>query len=317
MCSGNYSSSIRKNIEKREPYNSPYNSKFVNELREFIPFLKEAKFYGGEPFLIKTYYDFWDSMLSLNPSINILIQTNATVLNERIKALLERGKFSINVSIESMVKESYELIRKKASFEEVMSNIEYFIAYTKSKGTYFSLVACPMQQNWKEIPHLIERCNEMGVPLGFNTVSNPIRCSLMTLSSEELKKICNFLSAQNFSVNNKVEIFNKQAYLELVSQVKLWLEQSEKRGYHINNSEEFFLVNRLEEYLSVSAVNKEEEYLLITSKLNSVVSSLQNKEGFDLTLFYWKLNQFDISDIVENIKARTIEDLSGIAFTWM
>jgi MoaA/NifB/PqqE/SkfB family radical SAM enzyme len=55
MCNGSFSSSIRKNREKLPPIISPYNDDFVNELDAFIPHLTDAKFLGGEPFMIEIY----------------------------------------------------------------------------------------------------------------------------------------------------------------------------------------------------------------------------------------------------------------------
>ena len=90
MCSGYYSSSIRKNQDKLPPLVSSYNSEFVKEVRKFIPQLTDMKFLGGEPFLIKLYYDIWDDIIELNPKVGVHITTNGTVLNSRIKDYLEK-----------------------------------------------------------------------------------------------------------------------------------------------------------------------------------------------------------------------------------
>ena len=84
MCSGEYSSLIRKNREKKPGYINPYDEAFVEQLTAFIPHLQGANFTGGEPFLIKTYFNIWDRILELNPQMQIYIHTNGTVLNERI-----------------------------------------------------------------------------------------------------------------------------------------------------------------------------------------------------------------------------------------
>src|SRR5690606_7989241 len=51
MCSGEVSSLIRKNRDNLPPIDVPYDSEFVKQLDPYIPHLKEAKFFGGEPFL--------------------------------------------------------------------------------------------------------------------------------------------------------------------------------------------------------------------------------------------------------------------------
>jgi len=69
MCTGLLSSSIRSNREKLPPLKSPYGKKFVEELKEFIPHLHEARFNGGEPFLIQMYLEIWDLIFELNPNV--------------------------------------------------------------------------------------------------------------------------------------------------------------------------------------------------------------------------------------------------------
>ncbi|MCO5260555.1 MAG: SPASM domain-containing protein [Crocinitomicaceae bacterium] len=59
MCSGEYSSAIRKNRENKKPYYSPYeefSGQFIEQLVPFIPHLTEMRFLGGEPFLMNIYY---------------------------------------------------------------------------------------------------------------------------------------------------------------------------------------------------------------------------------------------------------------------
>jgi MoaA/NifB/PqqE/SkfB family radical SAM enzyme len=125
MCFGEFSSSIRRNRDKLPALEMKYDDKFVTQLEEFIPYLKEAKFLGGEPFLIKIYYKIWEKIIEINPDCVIDIQTNATILNSGIKDLLERGRFRIGVSIDSQTKEIYEKIRVNSNYEIVKSNLEY------------------------------------------------------------------------------------------------------------------------------------------------------------------------------------------------
>src|SRR6185295_19977224 len=56
MCTGFFSSSIRHNREHLPPIKTPYDDAFVRQLEPFVPHLKAARFLGGEPFLIRTYY---------------------------------------------------------------------------------------------------------------------------------------------------------------------------------------------------------------------------------------------------------------------
>ncbi|NLB27229.1 MAG: radical SAM protein, partial [Bacteroidales bacterium] len=189
ICAGRLSSSIRKNREKLPPYKTPYDSNFVTQLEEFIPHLEEARFYGGEPFLIKLYYEMWELMIRINPKIKIYVQTNGTILNDRIKKLLEKGRFIINVSVDAMDKQLFEKLRINANFDTVMENLLYFYHYTRRKKTFFCITPTMMRDNWQELPKLISFCNSLNIPLFYNTLYSPKHFALNNLPEDELKKI--------------------------------------------------------------------------------------------------------------------------------
>ena len=57
MCSGYFSSTIRANREQLPPLPMVYDQAFVEQLLPFLPHLTNAKFLGGEPFLVDIYYE--------------------------------------------------------------------------------------------------------------------------------------------------------------------------------------------------------------------------------------------------------------------
>ena len=198
MCNGSFSSSIRKNREKLAPIISPYNEKFVDELEEFIPHLTDAKFLGGEPFMIEIYLSIWERILKINPGIRMHITTNGTFLNSRIKKLLEGLNAGIIISIDSVEKETYKKIRINGNYDKVMENLDYFIDYTRRKKTFISMAACPMTNNWRELPQMLEFCLSRNIALYFNAVFTPEELSLRDLSSKDLGEVISFL--ENYSL---------------------------------------------------------------------------------------------------------------------
>lgn len=231
MCNGDFSHLIRKNKEKKAPIPIPYDSAFVEQLREFIPHLHTAKFYGGEPFLVDIYYEIWDLMLELNPNIKISIQTNATVYNNRVKKLLERANIHLNLSIDSFVKETYEGIRVNARYEKVMENIEAFSTHSKARDTFFGISACVMRQNWRELPEIVKRTNELGAQLYFHTVWFPPQSSLWNYSSQELKDIQATLLSHHEELPDAtaLEVKNKTHYKHTVTMLSDWIEKATQR----------------------------------------------------------------------------------------
>ena len=239
MCKGELSSTIRKNREKLPPMANPYDSRFVDQLEEFIPHLEEAKFLGGEPFLIDLYYDIWERIAAIKPEIKITITTNATVFNNRVNALLQKLNCNIIVSIDSFEKDSYTEIRKRANFESVMTNFESYLDYTRIKNTYMQVSMNPLRLNWQEMAASVEFVNERNIALWFNTVVYPHNQAIWTLGAKKLEQMYStlsgiFIGSKPQSCSQSTYDNNVRNYSNLVhNQIKNWWllakEEEEKR----------------------------------------------------------------------------------------
>lgn len=226
MCFGEFSSLIRKNREGLPPLPMLYDEAFVKQLDPFLPHMQDAKFYGGEPFLIPIYYDIWERMIEINPNITIHITSNGTVLNEKVKRILNKLNVILILSIDSLEKETYEAIRQNASYERVMENLKYFETIAKEKQHILNLAVCPTTLNWKEIPHIVKYCNEKGIYVYFNTVWYPYNLSLRSLSISKLKEIINFYKTFHWSGSTPIENSNMSSFKSYVNQVNKWLENA-------------------------------------------------------------------------------------------
>lgn len=240
MCNGYFSSSIRKNREQLPPLVSPYNDKFVEELAYFIPHLTDAKFLGGEPFLIDIYLKIWEAISKINPSIKLHITTNCTLLTDRVKKLLENLNAGIIVSIDSVVPETYQAIRQFQNFEQVMQNLEYLRQYTQRKKTFISLAACPITLNRFELPLLLDFCLEKQITLYFNAVYSPAHLSLKELPEQELLETIEFLKQKNIPSYQQHGLSPKdlsiKAYLDFIKLLEGW--HQEKIYAHSNQAQE-------------------------------------------------------------------------------
>ena len=220
MCSPQFSSSIanRMGIKKHAPV---YNGQFVTQLEEFIPHLHEAKFYGGEPFMIPIYYDIWDKIVAINPNCHILVQTNATQLNTRIKDILEKGRFYFNISLDSLEKDNYEKIRVNADFDRVMENINYLHQYAKRKNTLFEISVCPIKNNWHEISRFIEYGNENDIGIYCHTVFHPKHLSLQTITVDEKRTILETYKSVKFKdAVTEIQKRNLRHFRGLINQIE-------------------------------------------------------------------------------------------------
>lgn len=213
MCSGRVSSAIRKNREQSEPLPMPYDDEFVEQLKEFIPHLEHAYFFGGEPFLIPIYYKIWEQIIKLNPKIKLYAVTNGTIMNERIKEIIQSTQFNIIVSLDSLVKEKAESIRVGCRFEEVMNNIQVFNSITSRK---ISISHTPMTVNWAETPDIIDFCNKINAIINLSYVEGPAKFALWSLMPGQLSEIYDFYNKvewkenrKNFKTNYNIKVFNE------------------------------------------------------------------------------------------------------------
>jgi MoaA/NifB/PqqE/SkfB family radical SAM enzyme len=211
MCSGEYSALIRKNREKGTPYISPYDENFVNQIKKYIPFLKQASFTGGEPFLIEIYYQIWDLIQILNPHLQIYVSTNGTILNNKIKKYLDKLNFNFTISIDSLQKDNYEKIRRNASLEKTLENIDFFIRYAKTKNLNINIKSVVTPFNYKNIPEVLEFCNNNQINFIPKTVLIP--------------------SFGNFSFSSELIIDDATKTFEEIIKIKNPTSQTENNNY--------------------------------------------------------------------------------------
>ena len=227
MCNEMFSSQFEQ-LDTFEN-NNIYDEAFINELYEYIPHLNELICLGGEPFLINEYYDIWDRIISVNPSCRISVVTNGTVLNDKIKRLLELGNFSINLSFETTVKETYEKIRVNANYDTVISNMEYFAKVLRQQEKTLQIPACALKSNCKEIPDLVRFCNENEYHLTILTTYRDIDVAAWSLSSDQLRDLKDYYLQQTFTTHNWNSNDNVANFRNYVSTLDRWISDAERK----------------------------------------------------------------------------------------
>ena len=285
MCNGLFSSSIRKNREHKSETPGMYNSNFVQQLYEYLPFVQKAKFLGGEPFLINVYYEIWDFLTEHNPECKIPVQTNGTVLNDKIRQLLDKGKFFIGISIDSFNREMYEFVRKGADFDTVMRNISYFIDYANNKDLPVNISVCPMQINIEQIPEIVDFCNNNNIEIYFNSVPYPPHLSMDYCTPATLDGYYKYLSGFHFETDTYIKNKNNNNYQGLL----LYIEarktlMAEYEVKILKNADVYQEENRdingliqsfygkLTDFCTLSKTNFERDYYI--EKLDQVFKSL-------------------------------------------
>jgi hypothetical protein len=226
MCTGDFSSSIRKRREQRPRLDNPYDSRFLEQLEPFLPSLRMARFFGGEPFLVRMYYRVWSRLHEVNPGVDIRITTNGTALLPRARRLLEGLRCRITVSVDSLERDTYEAIRRNASYDVLRENLDYFAAYCGSRGFPLNLAVCPMQQNWRELPDMVAYCNDHGFDIGFNTVYYPPSCSLRVLPYDRLTEVLDHWQSREWRTTDALQGGNVSRFKSVINQVAQWREEA-------------------------------------------------------------------------------------------
>lgn len=197
MCYGELSSTIRSQREGLPPLPKTYDDRFFADLAAFLPHLHRAKFFGGEPFLASESYRVWDLMIEAGLSTPCHVTTNGTQWNSKVERVLAALPISLSISVDGATKATAESIRINMDFDVVTANVERFLAYTRRRGTYFSLTYCLMRQNWHEFGAYLQYAERLGVEVFVNTVIDPVSCSLYTLPPAELAAIVARLEAED------------------------------------------------------------------------------------------------------------------------
>ena len=226
MCTGDFSSSIRKRREGRPRMDNPYDFRFLEQLEPFLPSLRMARFFGGEPFLTRMYYRIWDRLHQVNPDVDIRITTNGTALLDRARRLLAGLRCRITMSVDSLERETYELIRRNASYDLLRENMEYFASYCTERGFPLNLAVCPMQQNWRELPDMVSYCNDRGFDIGFNTVYYPPSCSLRMLPYDQLTEVLDHWRSREWHTTDWLQSGNVARFEGVINQVAQWREEA-------------------------------------------------------------------------------------------
>lgn len=115
-------------------------SKIIDENHDSLEFVSLNGY--GEPLLHPNLFEFIE--ICRKNKVPVGISTNCTLMTDDIsRNLLERGPDQITLAIDSVEKQSYEKVRKGASYEVVMHNVTQFLAMRKKiKSSIFIVLQC-------------------------------------------------------------------------------------------------------------------------------------------------------------------------------
>lgn len=236
MCNGNFSSSIRARREHRPPLQMMYPPAFFEALRKYLPHLVRAKFLGGEPFLVKEYYNIWDMMIADGIMTEIHVTTNGTQYNAKVERVINALCFSIAISLDGATKKTVESIRMNADYDEQIRNLKHFREYTLARKTNLSLTFCFMRQNWFEFGDYCLFAEEWGCNVGVNTVTNPPGNAVHNLPAGDLRTMLETMERQSVEVEPRLRL-NRAVWLGEIDRVRRHLRFAEARSKPSSSTE--------------------------------------------------------------------------------
>lgn len=140
----------------------------IEEVERFTPLIQYADAVNptgaGEPLLVKDFF----KMLALFKSNASAVgfYTNATTLTaEKIDRLIELQVNAVNISIDGATKETFERIRKHATFETVVGNARALVHRRKELGASFphlQIAMVLMRSNMHELCDLVRLAADIG-----------------------------------------------------------------------------------------------------------------------------------------------------------
>ena len=137
----------------------------VEQIKELVPYLNSIKIIGGEPLIMKKYFDFLNEILKTGHAehITVKFQTNLTKLGEGdhkfLKFVPHFKQTSFTASIDGVGKTA-EYVRRRSIWSEIEDNID-LLASEKYKGKAYvdvnSVVTCFSVLRFDEV---IKYCSE-------------------------------------------------------------------------------------------------------------------------------------------------------------
>ncbi|GEM_PF-695161 len=207
----------------------------INEIKELFPYLEKMMWQGGEVFSLEYFFDLLAESAKY-PNIQQGIITNGQLLNEQIIDLLVDMNLELTVSVDGVNKKTYETIRKNASFEKLVRNMQYISGVRNKNNKNFTwginFVVC--EHNDDQLLSLFEIARRYNadffciMPLRYGVMTEIYDNNSVTKQINEIKK----KSAEyNIQVENRVILLEDA----LVKDIPLKVDINEWIGFEKQN----------------------------------------------------------------------------------
>lgn len=142
----------------------PYET-FTRLADELFPCAEYVDLRGwGESTIMRDWERYLDYALGFDTRFGLV--TNLTVRNDGMWRKIARAGFSLSVSLDGATKETFESIRRRASFEGVLSNLRKVAGYYREYGINpyrLCLLMTVQRGNLHEVPGVVRLARDLGL----------------------------------------------------------------------------------------------------------------------------------------------------------
>ena len=179
-------------------------SKIYEEILSLLPTLIKANWIGGEVFLYKHFKELFIKAKECNVRQEII--TNGMLLTEDWMEEFVSANVNLAISIRSTEKERYEYLTEGASFEKLISKLEYLKKQDDKRNENFrlSMYILVTKYNYMELEKFIEFAHRYN----FNLVR-----FIQLDNMKDSPKSDNICNPKNKIYSELVEVFNKAIIL--------------------------------------------------------------------------------------------------------
>lgn len=203
---------------KRDKIGKTIEMKYLEKIKELLPFLRQISWQGGEVFLCDYFKNIFEYISKNYSFITQDIITSGVHIDSEWAELIVNSRVNLCISVDSADKETYEYIRKGTNYNDLIKAIELlFNAERKYKFIDKQLNVVLMRSNYKKLNELLDFAYKYHfekiniTPIYDKGIDEDI------FKQKDNNEICELKNIMNEFKNNaklrKIEVFDHISYV--------------------------------------------------------------------------------------------------------
>jgi sulfatase maturation enzyme AslB (radical SAM superfamily) len=131
------------------------------DLDKLLPFVDHIMIQGGEPLMFKNIREVLKKA-EAHPQLTVVIGTNGVLLRRGWLEMVVNGRYDLLVSMDATNAETYEFIRRKGEWEDLMYAFKYIRENRRGLYPAISISMCIMRANIGEVAAFVDFAYRQG-----------------------------------------------------------------------------------------------------------------------------------------------------------